>query len=421
MPTKKTDKEGRILIQNIVIRPVVRTSQDIESWRSAIRAAESVINPLRRPLYDLYSDLLLDGHLSSVIGKRINAVTNSQLTFTDADGNEVEDIMKLIDTIEFEDILTEIVNSKFWGYSLMELEFLPNRIVPYLIDRRHVKPELGLVVKYPTDITGVKYNEPPYNRVTLAAGKEKDLGLLMKVAQYVIYKRGNFGDWAQYAELFGMPFRKGKYDGYDEKSRQQLEHAMEEAGSAAFAIIPEGTDIEFIANNSSGNGQLYDSLKKACNEEISVCIAGQTLTTTQGDKGARSLGEVHESVAEEMHIADKRFVRRVLNSKLVPLLEMHGYKVKGGTFNFPDSEKLDKTKKIKIDLSIANRQPVDDNYFYETYGIPKPDDYDKLKEEMKLDRQMMRQIQVQPPEPAKNENTKLFDRLKDFFGQAPAT
>ena len=421
MPTKKKAKNpGQILINHIDIRQVYRQNQDIETWRKAISSAENIYNPYRRPLYELYLDLLLDGHLSSEIQKRINAITNSQLTFTDQKGEEVDGIKNMIDTIDFEKILAEIVNAKFWGYSLLELEFLPEKIVPTLIDRRYVKPELGIVVQNPADITGIYYTQPPYNRYVLPVGETKDLGELMKVAQYVIYKRGNFGDWAQYAELFGMPFRKGTYDGFDENARTKLDIALEKAGSAAYAVIPEGTDIEFIANNSSGNGELYNSLRKACNEEISVCIAGQTLTTSQGDKGARSLGEVHKSVADEMHEADKRFVRRVLNSTLLPLLEMHGYPVKGGSFNFSSSEEMDKTKKIKIDLSIASRQPVADDYFYETYGIPKPDNYDQMKEDMKLDREMMRQLQ-EPPAAAKNENTNLINRLKDFFGQAPAT
>jgi phage gp29-like protein len=414
----KSQKNKNVLINHIEIRQIQRTSQDINNWRSAIRTAESTVNPTRRLLYDLYSDILLDGHLSSVVGKRLGAVENSPLVFNDADGNEVEEITNLIDTEEFEELLTEILNAKFWGYSLLELEFNPEKIIPALIDRRHVKPEKGIIVKNPNDLTGLNYTEPPYNKFALTSGKPKDLGLLMKVAQYVIYKRGNYGDWAQFAEIFGMPFRKGKYDGYDDKARIQLENALKNAGSAAYVVLPEGTDLDFETNNSTGDGELYDKLRKACNEEISVCIAGETLTTTQGDKGARSLGEVHKEVADEKQVADKRFVRRVLNSKLKPLLEIHGYNVKGGSFTFPEVEKIDKTKKINIDLRIANRQPVGDDYFYGTYGIPKPDNYDQLKEEQKLDREMLRTLK-NPTE--KKETANLLNTFKSFFRTAPTS
>lgn len=427
MAEEKKDTTQPILIQKIDIRQINRSTQDIDSWRSAIRSAESIINPTRKLLYDLYSDLLLDGHLTAVIGKRINAVLNHPLTFVDASGKEVEAITELMDSEEFEEILTEILNSRFWGYTLLELEFTPDKIKPHLVDRRHVKPEKKIVVRNPSEITGVNYTEPPYDRYVISAGKTKDLGLLMKVAQYVIYKRGNFGDWAQFAEIFGMPFRKGSYDGFDENARIKLSDALEGAGSAAFAIIPEGTELEFISNNSTGDGELYDKLRKACNEEISVCIAGNTLTTSQGDKGSRSLGEVHEGVQDELEMGDRRFVRRILNSKLKPLMEMHGYPVKGGEFLFPEVDQIDQEKKIVIDMKVAERQPVSDDYFYETYGIPKPEDYDKLKEEQTVKKSMFQPPQpplpVGAPKPDKIGN--LYAGVKDFgfkglFGIAPA-
>ncbi len=416
-------KSESILIQKIDIRQIQRSSQDIVSWRAAIQSAESILNPTRKLLYDLYADILLDGHLTAVIGKRINAVLNKPLVFTDADGVEVEEINKLIDTEEFEEIVSEILNARFWGYTLLELDFTPEKLVPYLIDRRHVKPEMKLVVKNPSEITGVNYLEPPFDRYVLTSGKPKDLGLLMKVAQYVIYKRGNFGDWAQFAEIFGMPFRKGKYDGYDEVARQKLDEALSKAGGAAYVVIGEGSDVDFISNNSTGDGELYDKLRKACNEEISVCIAGSTLTTTQGDKGARSLGEVHAEVQEEIQAGDRRFVRRILNARLKPLMELHGYPVANGEFSFPEVEHIDKTKKIEIDMKVADRQPIADDYFYEMYDIPKPDDYDALKADMaaklEAEAQLMRPQPPQPQPPANPPVKNIFKGLKDFFVKAP--
>lgn len=405
-------KEEGILVQKIDIRQVNRGSIDIEKWRNAIQAAESVINPNRRQLYELYHDILLDGHLTSVIGKRLTAITNAKLTFVDKDGEENKILNELIDTEEFEYIVKEILNSRFWGHTLLELDFIPGKIQSELIDRRHVKPEKGIVVKNSTDTNGETYREPPYDNYVLEAGRPKDLGILMKVAQYVIYKRGNYGDWAQYAELFGMPFRKGKYDGYDEVARQNLEQALEKSGSAAYVVLPEGTDVEFEANSSTGDGELYDKLRKACNEEISVAVVGQTLTTTQGDKGARSLGEVHADVADQIHEADKRFVRRILNSRLLPLLEKHGYPVAGGSFTFPEVDKRDKGKKLEMDLKIAKRQPVSDDYFYEEYGVPKPENYDQLKKEQTDAAEAARKQMLQHP---KKEEKAALKNLWNFF------
>ena len=59
------------------------------------------------------------------------------------------------------------------------------------------------------------------------------------------------------------------------------------------------------------------------------------MTTVQGEKGARSLGEVHKEVEEGKNKSDLRYVQRVLNQKVLPMLEARGYPVAGGKFIFP--------------------------------------------------------------------------------------
>lgn len=413
--------DKQLIINKIDIRQIDRTNQDINTWRTAIESAESVYNPTRKRLYDLYHDMLLDAMLSSAIEKRQNAIINRPFSFM-FEGEENERITQLTKNEEWDEMIREIVNTRFWGYTLLELQFEESRIVSNLIDRRHVKPELEIVGITPYDNeNGIRYLEQPYNRYTLSAGKPTSLGSLMKVAQYVIYKRGDFGDWADFAEIFGMPFRKGTYEPYDENSRQELTKALQEAGSAAYAVIPRGSELEFISNNSANaNGDLYEKLRKACNEEINVCILGQTLTTTQGEKGARSLGEVHQDVLNEIHEADKQFVLNILNSKLIPLLRMHSYLQENeqGEFMIPETENLSKKERLDMDIKIAKQVPINDNYFYETYDIPKPDNYDQLKDEQRQ-RQMMasqpRQVAGGSSKEGKNiKNT--WEAFKDFFG-----
>jgi len=408
-----------ILIQNIDIRQVNRSSVDIDTWRTAIRAAESVLNPTRKQLYELYADMMLDGRLSSSINKRIMAITTTDLKFTD-NGKDNEVINAIINTEEFALLQAQILESIFYGYSLINLDFLNGQIVPELIDRRHVKPELGLVVRNPGDIAGINYLEPPHTLWTLAAGNKKSLGLIMAACQYVIYKRGGFGDWAQFAELFGMPFRIGKYDGYDDTARQKLTTALDEMGSAAYAVIPEGTNIELPQNyGNAGSNAVYKELRLACNEEITTMILGQTLTMTQGDKGARSLGEVHKDVEDAIYLNDRKFLLKVLNNRLVPLLQLHGFPVGTGKFEYPEQENIPKDKRLEMDMKLSGRVPIDDDYFYTKYGVPKPANYEQLVKEKKEASEAIRKLSETQPEkdPVKNA---FIRRLFDLFSQEPS-
>ena len=369
--TKAKRKKGTAvdLIRRIEITQNKRSAQDIDSWRNAIKSAESTFFPRRTLLYDLYLEILLDGHLSAVIEKRKLSVINTPLQFI-ADGKINEEITSLVCTENFMLLLAYILDSKMWGHSLIELSFEEGFLTPSLIPRKHVVPERGIIIKRQSDSEGFSYRQFPFTNYLLEVGENNSLGLLMKAAQYIIYKRGGFGDWAQYCELFGMPFRVAKYDGYDEKTRTDLETALEAAGSAAYIVIPKEADLNFIQNNTQGSAILYDMLVDSCNKEMSKLILGQTMTTEAS--GAYAQAKVHQEVEAEIHFADKLFVKNVLNDKLIPLLRIHGFDVGNGKFIYHENENIDKKARLEMDLKLAEKIKIDDSYFYETYNIPQP-------------------------------------------------
>jgi phage gp29-like protein len=243
-----------------------------------------------------------------------------------------------------------------------------------------VEPKRGIILKHQFDQTGFNYREYPYTDYLIEVGEENSLGLLMKAAQYAIYKRCGFGDWSQYGELFGMPFRIAKYDGYDEKTRSELEAALQEAGSAAFVVIPKEADFEFIQNNAQASSNLYETMISLCNKEISKLILGQTMTTEAG--GALAQAKVHQEAERDLLMADKLFVRNVLNDKLVPLLQKHGYHVGKGKFIFKEQEHIDLKTRLDMDLKLAEKIKIDDSYFYETYNVPSPK---RTKQDLKVE------------------------------------
>lgn len=78
---KSKPKQEEIIINELNVRSADRGKKDISYWRGALSGAESVYYPNRSRLYDLYEDVILDGHLSGVIAKRIDAVLNKELHF----------------------------------------------------------------------------------------------------------------------------------------------------------------------------------------------------------------------------------------------------------------------------------------------------------------------------------------------------
>lgn len=346
----------------IIVQPVVRTVHDVAAWRSALRMAD---NGNRTKLYDLYSDILLDGVLADAIDKRIDAVKDADLSFT-IDNKDVDVMYDLMDTVEFEELIGEIMMAKFWGISVDEFDFDEDRAFRFTsINRKHIRPKLKEIVRQQTDDRGISYAGD--DRV-IQWGKDDDLGLLLKVSPLVIYKRGGFGDWAQFVELFGMPLRIGKYSAMDEASRRELIRAFETAGSAPYLVIPKETEATQEANAASGNGLLYKEFRQACTEEILITILGQTMTTVDGSSLAQ--GQVHMAVQEKKHRADRRFVERMLNRYFVPMLIRRGYPVTGGKFRYMDAKRELEVHEI---IQLSDILPIPQSYLHEKYNIPLPE------------------------------------------------
>src|SRR3954468_21335143 len=119
---KKVTEHVPVIINELNIRAVDRSRKDISAWRGALSAAESVYYPNRTRLYDLYEDIILDGHLSGVISKRIDATLNKELYF-EAGGKRVAEMDKLIHSATFRGIVRTIMETQFWGLS--GVEFIP--------------------------------------------------------------------------------------------------------------------------------------------------------------------------------------------------------------------------------------------------------------------------------------------------------
>lgn len=402
----------------LVIKAPTRKSSDVSTWRTALQSADM---GRVKQLYDLYEDLLIDGVLSDAVDKRIGAVTNSPITFQDADGEEVPEIVELIDSPDFEDLLTTIMNARFWGRSAGEFNFTDGFFGFTPIPFKHVKLENQTILINESDDKGIDYSVDDH---ILVVGKQRNFGLFLKTAPFAIWKRGGFGDYAQWIELFGMPQRVGKYSSHDPESRRLLEQAMEKAGSAPWIVIPKESEVETVNNTGTGSSSgAHNDFRKACNEEMLITILGQTMTTLDGS--SKSQSETHKAVEEGKNRADMRYVRRVLNWLVVPMLEKRGFPVTGGKFVFPES-----TEELSVEdiVSLSDIMEIPKSYLHEKYSIPVPKEGEPIAR-----RNSAPPADAAPgPVPANktNEDNKriensddrnLLIRLIDFFVAAPGS
>lgn len=425
-----TKENTRITIGGNMPRPgqrqpaIIRLTQpkrfniDTADFMMAIKAAENVDYTQRAKLYDLYNDILLDTHLSSVIDKRKNAVLCSSIQFQ-RDGKPDEAINEQLFSPWFYRCVADILDARFWGFSLLQFYKKGEWIDYDLVPRKHVEPVRKLILTRQTDLFGASWEE---FEDLLFIGGSTDLGLLARAAPWVIYKRNTTADWAQFSEVFGMPIQEYTYETDDEDARARALQDANSIGSLATFIHGKDTELQLReAGNKTGSAEVYDRFIERCNSEISKLILGNTLTTEASTNGTQALGTVHKKVEEAVAKADREFVLNVLNYDMTDIFAHMGINTAGGKFCFPEKKDVDPNTAMSVltQLHTTFSLPIDDDYLYEKFGVEKPKNYEQQKKLQLEEKNPDGSSQSSNSQASQPPTSKFKDRLRSFFVKAP--
>lgn len=204
------------------------------------------------------------------------------------------------------------------------------------------------------------------------------LRLLSRCFWPVTFKRGGIKFWVQFAEKFGMPFLVGKArEGADEDEMNTIVSRLAQMVQDAVAAVPNGTDVEIVAGGNTGSYAVHERLKEAMDAAISKVLLGQTLTMQQGDRGARSLGEVHERILTSYAEADRMLVQQTWNRIARVYAEVNAEGVLPPIFRWYEEEDLHggrAERDAKLNLMGVRFSRA---YFTRVYGF-EDDDIDEV-------------------------------------------
>jgi SPP1 gp7 family putative phage head morphogenesis protein len=368
---KATEETTSIVIQNIDISQMNRGNQSVQTWYNNIKSAESIRNPNRKQLYNTFLDISIDLHVRSVVDKRVRAVKTTPFEWV---GLENEVFVNNFKSPWFNELLGHIMSRIFWGPTLVEFLLKDGLISDVImIPRQNVKPEKGIISLDGNSDTGFPFREIPYKNYILEIGKPHELGLYANIAPYVLMKRQNLADFSRYNEMFGIPLRWYEYDPHDTGARENLKKAAEEMGSAAYVIVPKGTSVNFVESAKQASAFAFDKLHEILNNEITIGVLGQLLTTGGENGGSLALGQVHKQVEQGINLEDRLMVEYIVNHDFKNnILIPHGYPMDGISGYFQMTEELSMDKKSEVYLKIAEKFPIDPVFIYEEFGIPQP-------------------------------------------------
>ena len=135
-------REG--LVRKIAPKAISRVRRDLDTWRRALRQADSVDRPRRRELMDLYADVMLDALLTSQIEQRIGRTLAAEFSLKDQGDKVNEEATRLLsEAVWFPLLVRYMLESLFYGHSLVEFTTSDSdELEVNLISRQNVVPEL---------------------------------------------------------------------------------------------------------------------------------------------------------------------------------------------------------------------------------------------------------------------------------------
>lgn len=351
--------------------------QDTRRWRRAHQMALNLKNPKRLALYDIYDDAMLDMHLTGCVQQRFAKTLLKKFVIKDAEGNMDETAARCFEFDWFNDFILYALESRLWGHSLIQLgdvitdargcrRFSEVQLVP----RRHVVPEYGVLLRDPSDEPekGIPFREGPLSLWCVEVGKPTDLGLLLKCAPHCLSKRHMAAYWDTFGEIFGMPMRVATTTSQNPGDRIRIQDMLESMGAAGWALFPEGTTIDIKESTRGDAYNVYDKRMDRCNSEISKGILASTMTIDDGS--SESQARVHNSVLESVSATDAKFIRFLVNSRLIPLMIRHGFDLEGRFFDWDDAATYSPAEQRELERMLLQYFDVDPQYFIDKYKIP---------------------------------------------------
>ncbi len=201
--------------------------------------------------------------------------------------------------------------------------------------------------------------------------------VLRTCAFWYLFKNFGAKAFVIFAEIFGIPFRVGKYGpGAGDTEIKALKSALQSIGIDASAVLPESTMIEFPEPPQKGtNVDIHERLINQSDSQMAYAVLGHTGTSqsTPGKLGSEAAAQevkfdlVHSDALAVSYIVSDQLIRPLVDFQFGPQPVYPFYKTR---LKKPE----DLLAEIQIDEKLGAIVPLSKAYLYERYGRPQPKD-----------------------------------------------
>lgn len=277
-----------------------------------------------------------DLHYQSVLGTRKRAVT-SLTPMIEAASDDEHDVMladavreEIIDTDQFADMLPMAMDAIGKSYSCVEImwdrgaRWIPSKYKWrdqrfFVFDNDAMEEIRMLDEQDPSQGIQLPAFKFIIHRPQIKMGVTIRGGLARMAAVAYMLKGYSVSDWWAFMEVFGMPWRIGRFDSSATESEQaSLMTAVRQIGTDAACIVPRDMDIEIkeASRTSSGGDKLFMNAADWVDKQVSKGVLGQ-VATTEGTPGRLGNEDAQENVREDIRRDDARQLAATITRDLI--------------------------------------------------------------------------------------------------------
>ena len=339
---------------------------------------EGVVLDDRSRLMDLYESCLVqDAHLQAVMETLYSQLTGERymLAKQDKTGKWIRDMeaSKKAQGVQFEKIIKGILDSKFFGYTLLEIMNEINEDTGLLkevnsIERRNVLADQRRVIQSYRQWNPGWYIDSEQYRHNYVLINSGEMGLFASTTPLILAKKYTVSNWVNFSHTYGQPIIHGKTNAEDNMSRQRL--AKQIANAAQQKVLVTGTDdsIDIKAFTMSNSEKIYESLINYSNKEVSNLILGSE-SMAGGMQSYVGSTKAHEDIFRARIKNYRKFVENIMNEQILPILKYWEYVPKDVYFKYSNQMDMSTDDKIKLFDMLTEKYEVQPDIIEKEWGV----------------------------------------------------
>lgn len=332
----------------------------------------------RGKLIDLYEACVQqDAHLAAVLETLESQIVGERymLARQNEKGKYVKDVeeTRKIQGTQFIKIIKGIVESKWYGYTLLEImpdiDSRTGRLKEVnSIERRNVLPDQRRVVLRQSmwspgwNLDTTQYKE---NYILINSGT---LGMFSATTPLILAKKFTLANYVNFGHTYGQPIIHGKTDSEIPGDRKRLANDISSAAQNKVIVTGLSDEVDIKTFTMSNSEKIYTSLLDTVNAEVSNLILGSE-SMAGGTQSYVGSTKAHQDIFRDRVDVYREYIENVMNEEVIPRLEKMKYIKPGLEFKYSNRLEMSNKDKIELYTFLSDNYEVGSEEIEKEFGV----------------------------------------------------